>query len=440
MIKSEMSSCFKMNHGVRPEVRLPVSKSIAARFLVASYFSGTLGNVSVIEDCDDIRVIHRALLALDTVRSGKDVGVIDIHASGTALRFMTAVAASVPDVNCVVTGTSRVCVRPMGPMLSVLHDAGGDITPLGENVSGPYRISGRVLEGGEFEIRGDISSQFISALMMSAPFWRRGVRLKFSTPLVSRPYVEMTAAVMTAFGVKVSLYESGVEVLPGRYEAPQDFAMESDWSAAGFFYEAAMLRKEAMLIAGLTPPSDSLQGDSATSFFFDKVGVRSRFFAEGVEIEKEAFGQEADKLSVSGRLDMDLSDNPDLVPAFAVGCAFAGLSFRFSGVCTLRIKECDRLSAIREELFKFGYVIEVGEDSIEWNGCMTEPAEAPVVSTYSDHRIAMAFAMAALKTGEVRVADPDVVDKSFAGFWDELPKIGLICEREGNIMKINQEI
>lgn len=406
---------------------LPVSKSIGARYLAASYFAGTLPTCPALTDCDDLRVIQRALLALfDMKETGKISGEsIDIHASGTAFRFVTAIAASTPGTDCIITGTPRLCSRPMAPMLDVLRKAGAQIESLGENGTGPYRIHGSALKGGEFEIKGDVSSQFISALMLCAPTWENGMSLRFTTPLVSRPYAEMTAQVMRQFGMEVTLHDEGVEVKAGRYVAPARFKVEADWSAAGFFYEAAALSNAKIRIAALVSPSESLQGDAATAGFFEMAGVESTFDDNGATLSE---GEEK-----PDRIEVDLTDNPDLAPAFAVACALSDCEFRFDGVRNLRLKECDRLAAIQTELRKLGYVITVTDDSIEWNGkrCDTTPE---AIATYDDHRIAMAFAMAALRLGEIKIADPDVVNKSFEDFWNQLPKIGLHCQRNGNVI------
>jgi len=409
-------------------IGLPVSKSIGARYLVASYFAGTLGSCREFDDCDDLRVIQRALSDLGGNSGGERPQLIDIHASGTAFRFITAVAASVAGADHVVGGTPRLCARPMDPLLGVLRQAGAEIEALGDGGTGPYRVVGHNLRGGDFEIRGDVSSQFVSALMLVAPLWDGGMHLRFTTPLVSRPYVEMTAEVMRGFGIEVTLDDGGVEVKQGHYKSPGEFVVEADWSAAGFFYEAAALQSIPVRINGLVSPGQSLQGDARTSGFFEKLGVMSVFCGGYAEIWRNQ--------ELPDYVEANLSDNPDLAPAFAVACALNGCRFRFIGVRNLRLKECDRIAAIQAELGKLGYAVLAGDDSIEWNG-NRRPVEKPVViDTYDDHRIAMAFAVAPLRTGEIRISHPEVVDKSFADFWNQLPKLGLRCIREDDCMKV----
>lgn len=420
-------------------IHLPASKSIGARYLVASLFAGNLSRSPRFDDCDDLKVIQQALLKILEIQKAEEFSdptldespvEIDIHASGTAFRFITAVTASLPGGNYVVTGTPRLCSRPMEPLLKVLREAGAGIESLGENGTGPYRIKGAALKGGNFEIRGDVSSQFISALMLVAPTWVGGMTLRFTTPLVSRPYAEMTARVMRSFGIDVELSDHGVTVKEGLYVAPVDYRVEADWSAAGFFYEAAAFKLSPIFVDRLVSPEKSLQGDAATADLFRKMGVKSEFN------EKDGYAQLWRCYDLPDELIIDMTDNPDLVPAFAVSCIFNTIRFRFTGVRNLRVKESDRLAALQTELRKFGYPVETGDDHIEWMGGVYSTDRDFIIETYDDHRIAMAFALVALRSGKIRISNPDVVEKSFADFWQQLPKVGLECHREGNVMTV----
>lgn len=403
-------------------IQLPASKSIGARFLVSSFFAGTLCESPEFDDCDDLRVIRKALVTiLDHSASPSSTPcVVDVHASGTAFRFITAVAASVAGGDFIITGTPRLCSRPMKPLLEVLRRAGASVIPLGSDGCGPYRVSGTRLHGGTFEIRGDVSSQFVSALMLVAPLMQGGMRLLFTTPPVSRPYIDMTASVMERFGICVALSGREVSVGEGCYLPPAGFRVEADWSAAGFFYEAASMLSTPVRVEGLTPPEFSLQGDAATASFFALLGCVSEFTPEGVMITRKGEYPDA--------VEADLTDNPDLAPAFLVACVLTGVRCRLTGVANLRLKESDRLAALSRELLKLGYVVETGDDYISWNGEETAPS-SEVIEVYDDHRIAMAFAMVALRRGRVSIADPGVVDKSFTDFWTQAARLGLRCSQ-----------
>ena len=414
-------------------IELPASKSIGARFLVATYFAGTLPADPYFDDNDDLMVLQQALLNLYSDEQPIDYGEtpIDVHASGTAFRFLTAVCASTPGADFVITGTPRLCERPMQPLIEVLRNAGAIIEPQGKESLGPYRVAGKHLEGGEFSIRGDISSQFISALMLSAPSWIHGMKLNFTTHLVSRPYLEMTAKLMAKFGVAVKLSDDYVEVNTGKYIEPEDFKVESDWSAASFFYEACAIAEKTIFINGLIPPPESLQGDAAVSSLFERLGVKSEFTETGVSINYEPS-------SANNQINLDFSDNPDIVLPYSLTCLCNDRNFRFTGIRTLRHKECDRIEALVKESAKLGYEITAGDDHIEWTGKRLPLHDNIVIETYDDHRVAMSFAIAALKMSEVRIINPDCVNKSFVRFWEQLPKLGLICELHEDVMSVRK--
>ena len=415
-------------------IELPPSKSIGARFMVATYFAGTLPGDPFFEDNDDLMVLQDALLEVYSDEEPIDYGnsPIDVGASGTALRFVTAVCASSEGADYVVTGTPRLMQRPMTPLLTVLENAGAKIESLGPNQTGPYRVKGNKLKGGDFEIRGDISSQFISALMLVSPTWERGMKLNFTTPLVSSPYIGMTAGLMKKFGIKVNLSDTKVEVEPGRYVEPEGFKVEADWSSASFFYEACAISGESMQLKDLLPPVESLQGDSMTVGLFSLLGVESYFDKEGVIIKRDG--------ETKSRIEFRFKDYPDLVLPFAVASLCRDIPFRFENVSHLRLKESDRLESLRKESKKLGFKIEIGEDFLEWNGERCDKEKDPVIETHDDHRVAMSFAMAALKFGEVKISHPEVVEKSFIDFWNQIPKAGLECEAQGDIMTVKKTI
>ena len=411
-------------------IELPPSKSIGARYMVATYFAGTLPADPLFEDNDDLIVIQQALLEVYSDEEPIDYGdsPIDVGASGTALRFVTAVCASSPGADYVINGTPRLMQRPMTPLVDLLKEAGAGIEALGDNTTGPYRIKGNRLKGGNFSIRGDLSSQFISAVMLVAPSWENGLKLSFSTPLVSKPYVEMTAKLMQKFNIKVKLSDNNVEVPAASYIDPLDFKVEADWSSASFFYEACALGANKIEIAGLISPEESLQGDSVAAVLFEKLGVVSSFDKTGLTLTNS--GRKPEKI------EMDFKDCPDLMLPFAVACLCEDIQFRFYNVAHLRLKESDRLDSLSKEAHRLGFILETGDNEIEWKGEKTHKEDNPLIDPHEDHRVAMAFAMVALKYGEIRICNPQVVEKSFIDFWNQIPKIGLHCEQEGNIMTI----
>lgn len=413
-------------------IELPPSKSIGARFMVATYFAGTLPADPFFQDNDDLMVLQEALLEVYSDEEPIDYGdsPIDVGASGTALRFVTAVCASSPGADYVVTGTPRLMQRPMKPLLNLLKEAGAEVETLGLNSTGPYRVKGGKLKGGDFSIRGDISSQFISALMLVAPSWEKGMKLSFTTPLVSKPYIDMTVKLMGIFGIKVKLTDEYVEVSHGSYLEPAHFHVEADWSSASFFYEACSIGGETIRIKNLISPSDSLQGDSMTAALFSLLGVTSDFSKEGATIQRN--GDRKDEVEFS------FKNCPDLMLPFAVACLCNKVHFHFKDVAHLRTKESDRLESLRTEARKLGFDVTIGEDFVEWKGETMKGDLNPVIDPHDDHRVAMAFAMAVLKFGEIRIEHPEVVEKSFIDFWNQIAKLGLSCQEKDGIMTINK--
>lgn len=413
-------------------IQLPPSKSIGARYMVATYFAGTLPADPFFQDNEDLMVLQEALLEVYSDEEPIDYGdsPIDVGASGTALRFVTAVCASCPGADYVVTGTPRLMQRPMTPLLDLLKEAGAGIEALGENGFGPYRVKGRKLKGGSFSIRGDISSQFISALMLVAPSWENGMKLSFTTALVSKPYIEMTARLMGKFGIKTKLTDESVEVPHDSYIEPLDFHVEADWSSASFFYEACALGVSKVEIANLPSPSKSLQGDSVADRLFGEIGVNSSFNKDGAILSRVADNPQ--------NVEVDFKDCPDLLLPYAVACLLEGIPFHFTNVANLRLKESDRLDSLQTEARKLGFIIKIDDNDLYWKGERVEKEENPTIDPHDDHRVAMAFAMSALKLGEIRIEHPEVVEKSFIDFWNQIPKVGLTCEEKEGVMIVSK--
>lgn len=416
-------------------IQLPPSKSIGARYLVATYFAGTLPADPVFEDNEDLMVIQHALLEIYSDEEPIDYGdsPIDVGASGTALRFVAAVCASSPGADYIITGTPRLMQRPMEPLLNLLRQAGAAVETLGENGYGPYRVAGTNLEGGIFSIRGDISSQFISALMLVAPYWKNGMKLSFSTPLVSKPYIEMTARMMQKFGVEVKLTDTNVEVTPGKYIEPKHFRVEADWSSASFFFEACAIGGKEIFLEDLSSPYVSLQGDSAAYDLFGRLGVDAEFDKSGAVLKFNGNKEE--------KVEVDFRDCPDLMLPYGVACLCSDVKFRFVNAAHLRLKESDRVDSLQKEARKLGFDIKAGEDFLEWDGerIETYTEVPPIIDTHEDHRVAMAFTMAAFKTGSIKITHPEVVEKSFIDFWNQIPKIGLRCSQDNDVITVTYD-
>ncbi len=401
-------------------VTLPLSKSISTRALVLDALTPGGGGAGAIADCDDTRVIADAIALFRSSSKGAAI-TVDVKASGAALRFLTAFFAVQDGCDVTLMGEPRLCQRPMQPLIETLEQCGADIECLEADGHAPLRVKGKALEGGEVTIDATISSQFISALLMVAPLMRRGLKIIFEGEPVSLPYIIMTAGMMAQRGVEADREPLSVSVAPGEYRAFAQPA-EGDWSAAAFWYEISALSAGWITLTNLR--EDSLQGDRAAARFFGCLGVDtapSEGAAGGIDLVPSP--------EVYGRLDLDLTDNPDLAPPLAVTCCLIGVPFRFVGLHNLGVKESDRLEALCLEMDKIGRRVEKVRDfGLEWDGKGHPVAEMPVLDAHGDHRMAMALAPVGIYIPGVFLEGVETVSKSYPGYWEQLQSAGFRLE------------
>ncbi len=394
-------------------VHLPSSKSISNRVLIINALGEGTCFPENLSDCDDTQVMMHAL--------GERGMTVDIRAAGTAMRFLTAYLSILPGER-ILTGTQRMQQRPIRILVDALQELGAEIEYVKEEGFPPLRIVGRQLVGKEISLQGDVSSQYISALLMIAPMLPEGLTLHLTGEIVSRPYIDLTLQLMAEFGAKVSWKtEHCIGVAPSPYRSVP-FLVESDWSAASYWYQMTALSREAeVVLTGLFP--ESYQGDSAVADLFEQLGVETIYEKGQVVLKKTG--------KVVEYMEYDFVNQPDLAQTFVVTCALLGVSFRFTGLQSLKIKETDRIVALIKELGKLGYVIEEADHSVlYWNGRRKEADACPSIDTYEDHRMAMAFAPASLVLPEIRINEPQVVSKSYPRYWEHLEKAGFVLTEQ----------
>lgn len=392
---------------IATSIQLPSSKSICNRALIIWALSKGCKSIDNLSDCDDTRVMVRALENMPDT--------IDIMAAGTAMRFLTAFL-SVTEGEHTITGTERMRQRPIKILVDALRSIGADIEYTENEGFPPLKIKGTRLEGKEITLPGDVSSQYISALMMIGPILKNGLKLKLTGNIISRPYINLTIEIMKEFGGKAEWEKDNVIVIHPQNYKPVPYYVESDWSAASYWYEIAALSEDACIeLPGLF--EKSFQGDSKVAELFEQLGVKTEYADKHITLSKSR--------NITERLEYDFVNQPDLAQTFVVTCCMLEIPFRFSGLQSLKIKETDRMAALMNEMKKLGYVISESEGSIlEWNGEKCESETTPAIDTYEDHRMAMAFAPAALKLKNIRINNPQVVSKSYPGFWNDLTKAG----------------
>lgn len=448
---------------VNSSIVLPSSKSISNRALAIGALAGSIASITNLSDCDDTEVMQRWLTERPST--------VDVGAAGTSMRFSTALLA-VGQGEHVITGSERMKNRPIKILVDALRRLGADISYVEKEGYPPLRIVGKGgLSYGSVSLPGNVSSQYISALMMIGPYLKDGLILTLTDKVISRPYIEMTMSLMRQFGAKVywdcssdesngivdeycnsnstvdelchsngtvdetlesnsaddkSTESNVIIVEPGRY-AVKSFNVESDWSAASYWYEMVALSSEGdarVLLPGLY--EDSLQGDSKGREVFSLLGVKTEYTKDGVLLSKKT--REVDTL------EYDFVKMPDLAQTFVVTCCMMGVPFHFTGLESLKIKETDRIVALKNEMAKLGFDLEDRNDSeLLWDGrrraLTAEEYDSVAIDTYEDHRMAMAFAPVALVNGSIRINNPHVVSKSYPRYWDNLLSAGFQFEQ-----------
>lgn len=395
------------NSSIYGRVNLPASKSISNRVLIINSLANSDLPIENLADCDDTKSMLSVL--------NSDGNCFDIGHAGTAMRFLTAFLSRIIG-KWVLTGSERMKQRPIQVLVDALNGLGARIEYMEQTGFPPLRIYGSRLRGGEIKIPASVSSQYISALMMIAPYMEKGLTIHLIGKVVSGTYLDMTARIMKAFGAEVTNTGTSIRIGVKPYE-PVSYRVESDWSAASYFYEIlAIADKGEIRMNNLY--QDSLQGDAGQIAVWKKLGIVTCFEENEVILTKG-------RPEVS-ELCYDFVGMPDLVQSFAVACCMMNIPFDFYGVETLRIKETDRIKALTEELAKLGYILETeGDNRLFWKGKKVPAQQHPEILTYHDHRMAMAFAPAMLKHPGMVIVDKEVVTKSFPRFWEELKSLSV---------------
>ena len=411
------------------DIALPASKSVSNRALLLQALcpdkSCTIANLAV---CDDTEHMEQGVAAK---RAGAPL--IDIGATGTAMRFLTAYLA-ITEGETIITGSERMKQRPIGTLVEALRKLGADITYMNKEGYPPLRICGKRLQGGELEIEAGISSQYISALLMVAPCFTEGLTLHLKGDIASRTYIELTLDLMRRYGA-VAEWTNGqtIRVNPSAYE-DTPLSVEGDWSAASYWYELAAVAAHQghevdILLRGLT--ADSQQGDRVVAEKYELLGIKTVYTEEGARLFGGNFHLSSLTSAPTGvdlrfnfPLEKDFTHCPDIAQTLAVTYCLLGIPFRLGGIHSLRIKETDRVAALIAELRKLGYVLHAeGDERLVWDGTRCTPDKHPTITTYDDHRMAMAFAPAALCYKNLTIEHPEVVTKSYPTFWEDLKKV-----------------
>ncbi len=392
---------------INGEVNLTASKSESNRVLIIRAL------------CEEHFPIHNLAAAKDTETMIKlladDGNIKDVGPAGTTMRFLTAYYANTPGI-WTLTGSERMKNRPIAILVDALKALGANIEYLEKDGCPPMKIEGGNLKGGKISIDGSVSSQYFSALIMIAPTLPGGLEMELTGKIASIPYLKMTLALIGEFGAKYTFEGNTIKIEEGKYQG-KEFTVEADWSAASYWYQIAALADEANItLKGLKEVS--LQGDSAIVDMYKSFGVNSTFNGTQVSLVKT-------NSSISDTFDYDFSDCPDVAQTLAATLAGLNIKGHFKGLESLRIKETDRIAAIKQELEKFGASIDIlPDDEIQVNNAQISDFEGSI-ETYDDHRVAMSIAPLCLKVKQIEIEEPNVVAKSYPDFWNDLAAKGL---------------
>ncbi len=385
------------------------SKSESNRLLILKSLYKNLSIINI-SDCDDTIFLNNAL--------NKSSSIVDIGHAGTAMRFLTSFFSIQADFPKTLTGSSRMKQRPIKILVDALRNLGAEIAYLEKEGFPPLLIKPSILKGGEINIDSSISSQYISSLLLIAPKIKGGLKINLNGKETSLPYIKMTINLLEQIGVTVICNKNSVEVKELKETTPKEIYVESDWSSASYFYSIVAMAPIGFKICLNSFKKDSIQGDSLVKDFFQIFGVQTTFLNDSIIIEKVS----ESKKSIS----LDLSSNPDLAQTICVTCLGLKVSCNLNGLHTLKIKETDRLNALKNELSKFGLDVKITSDSVKFNSDVDLIPNVEI-ETYEDHRMAMAFACLSVKTN-IKILNSQVVSKSYPSFWSDLSKIGIISK------------
>ena len=399
---------FLQHSKINPSTDITItgSKSESNRLLLlkALFTNLEINNVS---NSDDSQYMLKALKSDDST--------VDIHHAGTAMRFLTAYFATLEGKTTLLTGSQRMQERPIKILVDALRELGADIEYDKEEGYPPLRITGKTLKNDEVRLKANVSSQYISALLLMATKLKNGLKLHLDGKITSVPYINMTLSLLNQIGVETSFEGQLIQVKPYLDTVSKTLTVESDWSSASYFYSIIALSPVGTQINLSTYKKDSLQGDAVLQAIYKQLGVTTTFEGSNINLKKTT-------TQLPDCLNLDLANAPDIAQTIVVSCLGLQVNCNLTGLHTLKIKETDRLEALKNEINKFGTAIEITNDSLHLLNPKSLTPNA-IIETYNDHRMAMAFAPLALRT-EFSIKEAEVVSKSFPDFWENLKQLG----------------
>lgn len=401
-----MIKIFSNQKKIFGEIKLEASKSISNRLLIIKNLTNLDFKIHNLSNANDTQLLLKVLSNFENKET------INCEDAGTTLRFIIPFLATKKG-KWEIFGTKRMHQRPVGPLVESLKQLGCHISYLEKEGFPPVCISSNGLVGGSLSIKGDVSSQYISALLLVAPTLKKGLNITISSVLNSAPYVKMTLKLMKSFGVNYNWDNNRIEIKEQEYEL-RSCTVENDWSAASFWYSFIALSKEGSIkIPQLY--KNSIQGDAILSDLYTSFGVNTEFNENGVLLTKS--------IKVAKEVNFNLSNHPDLALPIVVTCAGLGIKGQLNGLESLKIKESDRLFSIKKELNKFNIIVEIDDSSIKIKENQKIVQPTSIIECHKDHRIPMSIAPLCMKVDSIKFDNKDVVNKSYPKFWEDFNSI-----------------
>ncbi|WP_052295598.1 3-phosphoshikimate 1-carboxyvinyltransferase [Blattabacterium sp. (Blattella germanica)] len=387
------------------------SKSVSNRLLILKAIYKDDIQIENLSNCEDTEVLKKSLTSPSNI--------LDIHHAGTAMRFLTSYFAIQEGKEIVLTGSERMKERPISVLVEALRELGSEISYLEKRGYPPIKILGKKILGGKIDIDAKISSQYISSLMLIASQFKIGLKIHLKGNITSIPYIKMTFDLLTLAGIKTSWEEEIIHIHPKRNKGKKYFHIESDWSSASYYYSMAAISKQSHITLS-SYNNESLQGDREVASIYDKNFGITTFFDKNVMTLKKKLNFCEKKF-----IELNLNKTPDIAQTIVVTCAALGIKCSLKGLETLKIKETDRLLALKEELLKFGVITNITDSCLEITDFSRKKINSFIkIKTYQDHRMAMSFSTFGLCSSFLQIEDPNVVKKSYPNFWNDLRSLG----------------
>ncbi|AER40455.1 MAG: 3-phosphoshikimate 1-carboxyvinyltransferase [Flavobacteriales bacterium] len=404
---------YKKRKTLYGSISITGSKSISNRLLILkAIYTEDIHIDNNISNCEDTKVLKKSL--------NSSSNLLDIHHAGTAMRFLTSYFSIQEGKEVVLTGSNRMKERPIYVLVEALKKLGAEITYLEKVGYPPIKIIGKKILGGKIDVNAKISSQYISSLMLIASKFKMGLKIFLKENITSIPYIKMTFNLLTLAGITATWKEKVIHIHPGKEKGKKYFSIESDWSSASYYYSMATISKKSHIILK-SYNNESLQGDKEVTSIYEKYFGISTIFDRRKIILNKKFHFIPPKF-----VSLDLNKTPDLAQTIVVTCAVLGIKCCLKGLETLKIKETDRLQALRNELFKFGIKIKITSSCLEIIDFIPKKIDSSIrIKTYQDHRMAMAFSPFGLYYS-LQIENPKVVEKSYPNFWIDLQYLGFL--------------